>query len=472
MRENYPLFINGEWVEKQETYGVINPFNNEIIGLLSKPDKADIELAISAAEKGFSKMKNLHTYERFEILEKTGKILERNSKEIARFISLEVGKAFKYSLIETQRVVNIFKFAAEEAKRIHGETVPMDVVKGFENKIAFYTRIPLGIIAAITPFNFPINLPAHKIAPAIAAGNSIVFKPSINGSITAHYLVRALIEAGLPEEAINLLYGDKDTGEAIVTNGKIRMISFTGSPGVGRGIMTKGGLKKYTMELGSNSALIIDKSANIIEAAKKAVIGSFYNSGQVCISLQRIYVHKDIEKDFIEHFIKEAKKLKIGNPIDEDTDIGPIINPEAKQRVIAWVDEAVKEGARIELGGDFNGNIMHPTIFSNVNPKMKISCLEVFAPIVSVVGFNEITEAVRLVNDSIYGLQAGVYTNDIKNALYCIKHIDVGGILINDIPTTRADHQPYGGVKESGIGREGIKYALEEMTDLKFVSFS
>lgn len=471
MLKNYPLFINGEWVEKQETYDLINPFNNEVVGLLSKPDKIDIELAVSSAEKGFFKMKNLHTYERFEILERTGKILELNSKEIARFISLEVGKAFKYSLIETQRVVNIFKFAAEEAKRMHGETVPMDVARGFENKIAFYMRIPIGIIAAITPFNFPVNLPAHKIAPAIAAGNSIIFKPSINGSIAAHYLVGALIEAGLPKEAINLLHGDKDTGEAIIANEKIRMISFTGSPKAGREIMAKGGLKKYTMELGSNSALIVDKSANIIEAAKKAVIGSFYNSGQVCISLQRIYAHKDIEKDFTYHFIKEAKKLKIGNPMDENTDIGPVINLKAKQRIIQWVEEAVKEGAKVELGGDFNGNIMSPTVFSNVNPRMKISCLEVFAPIVSVVSFSEITEAVHFVNDSIYGLQAGVYTNDIKNALYCIKHIDVGGILINDIPTTRADHQPYGGVKESGFGREGIKYALEEMTDLKFISF-
>lgn len=472
MLKNYPLFIGGEWIEKQDTYDIVNPFNDEIIALLSKPDRTDIELAVSSAEKGFSKVKNLHVYERVEILEETCRILERDSNEIAHFISLEVGKAFKYSLIETQRVVNIFKFAAEEAKRLHGETVSMDVVRGFENKIAFYTRVPVGIIAAITPFNFPINLPAHKIAPAIAAGNSIVFKPSVNGSITAHYLVNALIEAGLPKEAINLLHGDKDTGEAIVANESIRMVSFTGSHKVGRDIMMKGGLKKYTMELGSNSALIIDKSADIIKAAEKAVTGSFYNSGQVCISLQRIYVHKDVEKDFIEHFIKETKKIKAGNPVDEDTDIGPVINPEAKQRIADWVAEAVKEGAKIELGGDFNGNIMSPTIFSNVDPDMKISCLEVFAPIVSVVGFNEISEAVRLVNDSIYGLQAGIYTNDIKNALYCIKHIDVGGILINDIPTTRADHQPYGGVKKSGLGREGMKYAVEEMTELKFISFS
>lgn len=472
MPKKYPLFINGEWVEKQETYNIINPFNNEVVGLLSKPDKSDIESAISSAEKGFSKMRHLNTYERVEILEKTGRILEQNAGEIAMFISLEVGKTLKYSLIETQRVVNIFKFSAEEAKRMHGETVTMDVIKGFENKIAFYTRIPIGIVAAITPFNFPINLPAHKIGPAIAAGNSVVFKPSINGSITAYYLVKALIEAGLPKDAINLLYGDKDTGEHIVANEKVRMVSFTGSPKVGREIMRHGGLKKYTMELGSNSALIVDKSANIIEAARKAVIGSFYNSGQVCISLQRIYVHKDIEKDFIEHFIKETKKLKIGNPINEDTDIGPIINIEAKQRITDWMNESIKEGAKVEFGGDFNGNVMDPTIFSNVNPGMKISCLEVFAPIVSVVAFSEISEAVHLVNNSIYGLQAGIYTNNIKNALYCIKHIDVGGILINDIPTTRADHQPYGGVKESGLGREGIKYALEEMTDLKFISFS
>ncbi len=472
MPKNYPLYINGKWVEKKATYDVINPFNSEVVAHLSKPEKSDVEEAVISAEKGFHKMKNLHTYERFEILEKTGDILKRDSKEIARYISLEVGKAYKYSLIETQRVVNIFKYAAEEAKRIHGETVPMDAVRGFENRTSFYLRVPVGIIAAITPFNFPVNLPAHKIAPAIAAGNSIVFKPSINGSITAYFLVRALLEAGLPENAVSLLYGDKDTGEAIVTNEKIRMVSFTGSPKAGREIMSKGGLKKYTMELGSNSALIVDKSANILEAARKAVVGAFYNSGQVCISLQRIYVHKDIEREFLEHFIKETKKLKIGDPLDESTDIGPVISQESKQRIMEWVEEAVKEGAKIELGGDFKENIMNPTIFSGVTEKMKISCLEVFAPIVSTVPFKDINEAVHMVNDSIYGLQAGIYTNDLKNAMYFIKHIDAGGVLINDIPTARADHQPYGGVKESGIGREGVKYALEEMTELKFISFA
>ncbi|MFW0883631.1 aldehyde dehydrogenase family protein [Candidatus Acidulodesulfobacterium sp. H_13] len=471
MPKNYPLYINGKWIEKKDFYEVINPFNDNVIGFLSKPDENDIKSAVASAEKGFLKMKDLHTYERFEILEKTGEILKKNSKELARFISLEAGKAYKYSLIETQRVVDLFKYAAEEAKRIHGETVPMDIIKGFENRIAFYLRVPVGVIAAITPFNFPANLPAHKIAPAIAAGNSIVFKPSVNGSITAYFLVQALLEAGLPKDAINLLYGDEDTGESLVSNEKVRMISFTGSPKVGKKIMSKGGLKKYAMELGSNSALIIDKSADIVEAARKAVIGAFYNSGQVCISLQRIYIHQDVEKEFIGYFIKETKKLKIGDPINEETDIGPLINPESKHRITAWVDEAVKEGAKVELGGDFNGNIMEPTIFSNVKQDMKISCLEIFAPVVSLVAFKHISEAVHYVNDSIYGLQAGIYTNDFKNALYCIKRIDTGGVLINDIPTTRADHQPYGGVKESGIGREGIKYAVEEMTELKFISF-
>ena len=472
MLKNYPLYINGKWSEKKETYEVVNPFNDEVVALLSKPDKSDVETAVASAEKGFHKMKNLHTYERFEILEKAAEILKRESKELARHISLEVGKAYKYSLIETQRVVNLFKYAAEEAKRIHGETVPMDIVRGFENKVSFYSRVPVGVIAAITPFNFPVNLPAHKIAPAIAAGNSIVFKPSINGSITAFFLVKALLEAGLPENAVNLLYGDKDTGEAIISDDRIRMVSFTGSPKVGREIMSKGGLKKYTMELGSNSALVVDKTADIMEAARKAVIGAFYNSGQVCISLQRIYVDKGVENEFVEHFIKETKKLKIGDPLDESTDIGPIISSESKQRIIEWMEEAVAGGAKIELGGGFNGNLMNPTIFSGVAGKMKISCLEVFAPIVSVVPFDEIAEAVRMVNDSIYGLQAGIYTNDLKNAMYFVKHIDAGGVLINDIPTSRADHQPYGGIKESGIGREGVRYAVEEMTELKFVSFA
>lgn len=472
MLKKYPLYIGGKWIDRDESYNIRNPFNDQTVGLLSKPGPDDIESAISSSVDGFSEIKNLHTYERVEILENAAGILEKQSRDIAEIISLEVGKAFKYSLIEVQRASSLFKFAAEEAKRIHGETVPLDILKGFENKIAFYTRVPIGIIAAITPFNFPVNLPAHKIAPAIAAGNSIVFKPSINGSITAYFLVKVLLEAGMPGNAINLLYGDGDTGELLVKDDRIRMISFTGSPGVGRAIMKNGGLKKYTMELGSNSALIIDKTADIAEAARKSVIGAFYNSGQVCISLQRIYVHADVMTSFVGRFIKETEKLKTGDPLDENTDIGPIINSDSKQRITEWMDEAVREGAKIELGGSFEGNIMKPTIFSGISPDMKISCLEAFAPIVSIVSFNDIGEAVRHVNDSIYGLQAGIYTNDIKTALYCVKHIDVGGVLINDIPTTRADHQPYGGVKESGIGREGAKYAIEEMTELKFVSFS
>ncbi len=472
MIKKYPLFINGKWIDKDDFYEDVNPFSGEIEAYLSKPDKNDIKFAIDSVEEGFEQIKNLHAFERADILERTALNLEKNSKEIAHFITVEVGKAHKYSLVEVNRVANVFKFAAEEAKRLHGETVPMDAIKGYENKIAFYMRVPVGVIAAITPFNFPINLPAHKIAPAIAAGNAIVFKPSVNGSVVAYYLVQALLESGLPEKAICLLYGDKDTGEAITSNDKIRMVSFTGSPKAGREIMAKGGLKKYTMELGSNSALIIDKDADIAEAAKKSVIGSFYNSGQVCISLQRIYVHKDAEQSFIKHFVEETKKLKVGDPLDKDTDIGPIISDESKERVYSWIKEAVADGAKIETGGSFTGSVLEPTIFSNVHQRMKISCLEVFAPIVSIVSFEDIKEAVDYVNDSIYGLQAGVYTNNMKNAMYCIKHIDAGGVLINDIPTTRADHQPYGGVKESGFGREGVKYAAEEMTELKFISFS
>ncbi len=472
MAKKYPLFINGRWALKKDTYRVINPFDDSTAGFLSKPGKKDIEEAVSSAEKGFFEIKRLHAYERCDILNKTAAIIESMAPKIAETISMEAGKAYKYSLIEVERAVNLFKFAAEEAKRIHGETVPLDILKGFENKIAFYTRVPVGVVAAITPFNFPLNLPAHKIAPAIATGNSVVFKPSVNGSITAYLLVKALTLAGLPVNSINLLYGDRDTGEKIVSDERIRMISFTGSPKAGKEIMKIGGLKKYTMELGSNSALIIDKTANIAGAARKAVIGAFYNSGQVCVSLQRIYVHRDIEEAFTAEFIKETKKLKTGNPLDGRTDIGPLINPDSRERIIFWMEEALRGGAKIISGGDFNGNIMKPTVFSNISHKMKISCLEVFAPVVSIVNFSEIREAVGYVNDSMYGLQAGIYTNDIKNALYCVKNIDVGGVLINDIPTTRADHQPYGGVKESGIGREGIRYAMEEMTDLKFISFS
>jgi len=334
-------------------------------------------------------------------------------------------------------------------------------------------RVPKGIIGAITPFNFPLNLVAHKVAPAIAAGNSVVLKPATATPITSIKLGEIMLQAGLPKGVLNIVTGKgSELGDWIVTDDRIAMITFTGSLEVGRRIKAMAGLKPVTLELGSNSALIIDEGININQAIPRCIMGGFANSGQVCISLQRIYIHKNIVKDFSEKFVSEVKKLKIGNPLDNDVEFGPMIDEKEAIRAKEWIDEAVKQGAKTLIGGERNGSVLQATILTDVTSDMKVIKEEVFAPIVSIVPFDDFEEAVSLVNNSIYGLNAGVYTNSMKNAITAVKEIKAGGVIINDVPTFRVDQMPYGGVKSSGIGREGLKYAIEEMTDIKMIVFN
>ena len=473
MSKKYKMLINGKWLTSSDTIEVKNKFNKKVIGTIPKASKDDVNQAIKSAQDGFKVMSNMPAHQKSAVLEKTSALIDQHKEEIAGIIAMEAGKAWKYALGEVNRAVQTFKFASEEAKNIHGETVPMDAGVGGENKIGFFMRFPIGIVGAISPFNFPLNLVAHKVAPAIAAGNSVVLKPATTTPLTALRMGELLMEAGLPDGALNIIMGGGSTvGDWLVTDPRIAMVTFTGSPPVGKYIMSRGGLKKYTMELGANSAVILCDDADIDKAIPRCIIGSYANSGQVCISLQRIYIHKRVEQEFTEKFITAAKLLVVGDPVNKDCDVGPMIDIREAERVEMWIKEAVTDGAKIQIGGTRNGAMVQPTVLTNVKPEMKVVKDEIFGPVVSIIPFEDIDDVVHQVDDSKYGLQAGIYTSDISKAFKAVKEINVGGVIINDVPTYRVDHMPYGGNKESGIGREGLKYAVEEMTNIKMVCFN
>lgn len=468
MRKN--LFINGDWVEAAEYTQLCSPYSNEVIAEIPKANVEEVEAALVAADAARETMANMPLYKRAIILEKLASLLEARAEEAAELIALEAAKPISTAKAEVQRTIQTYKFAAEEAKRIHGETIPVDAAPGGDGRIAYTVREPLGIVAAITPFNFPMNLVAHKIGPAIASGNTVVLKPASQTPLTSYFIGELLVEAGLPKGALNIVTGAGSLiGNKLVTDNRVKKISFTGSPAVGIGIRNQAGLKKVTLELGSNAAVIIDENVNIDKLIPRVVSGAFAFQGQVCISVQRIYVHEKMYDLFVDKFVTATKELKLGDPLDPTTDVSALISPQDVKRTLSWIEEAKEQGAIIATGGESEGNILQPTVLLHVKPEQKVSCQEVFAPIVSIMKFTSIQDAFDQVNDSKYGLQAGIYTDNIHVALQATQKLHVGGVIINDIPTFRLDHLPYGGVKESGMGREGLKYAIEEMTEMKLV---
>ncbi len=473
MPEHYKMLIGGKWLSGTEQIKVINPYNQEVLGTVPKASQQNVDAAIRAAQNGWEIISNMPAHQRSKILENMSSLLTQHREEMATIIASEAGKAWKYANGEVGRSIETFKFAAEEAKQIHGQTVPMDASPNSETRTGFYFRTPIGVIGAITPFNFPLNLVAHKVAPAVAAGNSVVLKPATATPLTAIRMAELLMEAGLPDGVLNIVMGSGSTvGVWLVTDPRLAMITFTGSPPVGKYIISHGGLKKYTMELGSNSAVIICQDADLAKAVPRCVMGSFANSGQVCISVQRIYVHQDVVNDFSRLFIEATKKQIVGDPLDKNCEVGPMINLQEAERAEQWVHEAVTHGAIIQTGGNRNGALFEPTVLTKVTPEMKVIKDEIFAPVVSIVPYQNFGDVLKLVNDSKYGLQAGIYTQNIDRAFQAVKRINAGGIIINDVPTFRVDHMPYGGNKESGIGREGLKYAMEEMTNIRMVCFN
>ncbi len=465
------LFINGQWVDGGIPLEITNKYNGQVIGTLPTARREDVEAAVAAAKQAEDVMTEIPAYKRSEMLARTAALIRARKDEFARTIAAEAGKALKYARAEVERAVSTFVIAAEEAKRLHGETIPLDAVAAGEGYFGFYVRRPVGVIAAISPFNFPLNLVAHKVAPALASGNTLVLKPASTTPLTAVKLCEILEEAGLPAGVINLVIGPGSTvGEWLVTDPRVDKITFTGSPAVGRHITSVAGIKKVTLELGNNSPVIIAPDADLNYVAKRCAVGAYYNSGQVCISVQRIYSQKQVYEPFTEKFVKASEAMVVGDPLDERVDVGPMIDPKEVDRIEGWIKEAANSGAKVLTGGKRDGAIYYPTVLSDVKADMKVVAEEVFAPVASVIACDDFEESLQFANETKFGLQVGVFTRDIDRVFKAIKRLNFGGVIINDTPAFRADHMPYGGNRQSGLGREGVRFAMEDMTNIEMVA--
>ena len=465
------LWINGQWHDAEESYELASPYSGEVIAHVAKASIQDVEKAIEGAQQAFQSFKKTTAYERAEILYKVVDMMRQRKEELAEILALEAGKPIVAGLAEIDRTIATYQFAAEGAKQAKGETVPMDAAPGAGDRIGWTKREPLGVISAITPFNFPFNLVAHKLGPAFAVGNTVVLKPATQTPLSAIVMAEIFRDAGLPDGALQIVTGSGgELSNTLVTHPYVKKVTFTGSGKVGLKIKEKVGLRKVTLELGSNAAVIVEPSTPINKIISRCVSGAFNFAGQVCISLQRIYVHSSIIDEFTKAFVAETEKLIVGDPLEKTTDVSAMINPNEVERIREWIEEAQEQGAMIATGGVFTERTLTPTVMTNVSADMKIVCQETFAPIVSIVSYETLDDAIRLVNESDLGLNAGIYTNILSDALYAADELQAGAVIINDIPTFRVDNMPYGGVKMSGYGREGIKWAIEEMTDMKFIS--
>lgn len=465
------LWINGEWVDAKNSYELTSPYSGEPIAEVAKASVTDVEHAIEGAHKAFLAFKKTTAYERAEILYKVVDIMRGRKNEFAEILAKEAGKPISAGLTEIDRTIATYQFSAEAAKQSMGETVPMDAAPGVKDRIGYTKRVPLGVVSAITPFNFPFNLVAHKLGPAFAVGNTVVLKPATQTPLSALVMAEIFQEAGLPDGALQIVTGSGgELSDTLITHPYVKKVTFTGSGAVGLKIKEKIGLRKVTLELGSNAAVIVEPSTPIEKIVSRCVGGAFGFAGQVCISLQRVYIHESIYDEFSKAFIEETKKLKVGDPLDPSTDVSAMIHPKEVERIKQWIEEAKEQGAQVATGAEFSERWMTPTVMTNVTPNMKVVCLETFAPIVSLVPYKTLDEAIELVNASDLGLNAGIYTNVLPDALKAADELEAGAIVINDIPTFRVDNMPYGGMKNSGYGREGIKYAIQEMTDLKFIT--
>ena len=465
--------LNGEQRigEKAKTIDVFNPYNQQHLATIACASTEEVKEAIDVAQQVFEKtMKKMPAHERSRILRKAALLLEERGEQFAKTISLEAGKPINEARGEVTRAIQVLQFASEEAKRLMGEQIPMDSAIGGEQQIGIAKRVPLGVIAAITPFNFPLNLALHKIAPAIAVGNTVVLKPAEKTPLSAMLLFELLQDAGLPSGALNILQGPgADLVESLVKHPAIKKVTFTGSGKVGWHIKELAGKKPVTLELGSNAPNIIFEDANMEHAAATIAMAGFTFAGQACVSAQRVYIEQSVYEEFAQLLQDKIEALIMGDPADEKTQLGPMITEDAAIRAESWIQEAVSQGATIRTGGKRNGTMLEPTILENVTPSMQVVCMEVFAPIVALIPFTSEEEVLKAANDSVYGLQAGVFTSDINRALKFADELEMGGVWINESSVRRFDHMPYGGVKESGIGKEGIRYAIDGMSDLKFI---
>jgi acyl-CoA reductase-like NAD-dependent aldehyde dehydrogenase len=463
---DFPFCLAGKPTRSDRPLDVINPYDQSTVGRTWLAGDAEFDRAADAAVAAAGVMRALPAYERGAILTRVSTMLSQRREEVARTLAGEAGKAIRDALVETDRAALTFQVAAEAARHINGELIPMDLAPHGRGRVGIVRRVPIGPVAAISPFNFPLNLTAHKIAPAIAAGNPIVLKPATKTPLSALYLAELAVQAGLPEGAISVLPMERRTGDRLVTDPRFKLLTFTGSSAVGWDMKARAGKKKVILELGGNAGVIVDDGADLAFAVSRVVAGGFALAGQSCISVQRVFLHEQIATEFTSRLVDAVNKLTAGNPLEPGTDLGPMIDEGEAERVEAWINEAVRAGARVLTGGRRLGGAMYaPTVLTDAPADAKVCEQEAFAPLVVLSTFREFGDAVARVNESAYGLQAGVFTTNLEHAMLAFDLLEVGGVIVNDVPTWRIDHMPYGGVKDSGLGREGPRYTIEEMTE-------
>ncbi len=459
------FLVDGKWMEEGDPIEILAPYDGSVVGRIFQGRREHAEQAIAAAVKAFGTTRRLPAFERQRVLKSVAENISERKEEYARCIALEAGKPIKTARSEVDRAIFTFTVAAEESVRIYGEYLPLDWQEFTVGRWGMVRRFPLGPIAGITPFNFPLNLVAHKVAPAIAAGCTMVLKPAPQTPLTALMLAESVQQAGWPDGALNVLPLSNQDAGLLVGDDRLKLISFTGSVPVGWEIKKNSGKKKVVLELGGNAGVIVHSDADIAFAADRCAAGGFSYAGQSCISVQRILVERSVSAKFIELLVDRVSKLRTGDPMEESTDVGPMIRERDAVRAAEWIQEAVRSGARLLCGGKRNGTMLEPTVLTGTRPDMKVNCQEIFAPVVTVESYDSFEEAVRQVNASSFGLQAGIFTRDVKLLFNAYEELEVGGLVAGDVPTFRIDHMPYGGVKDSGLGREGLRYAIEEMTE-------
>ncbi|MDQ3859421.1 MAG: aldehyde dehydrogenase family protein [Actinomycetota bacterium] len=462
------LLVGGEWVDTGEWLDVRSPYSGDVVARVARGDAGLARRAVDAAARAMHDP--LPAHRRAELLERVAELLAERHDDLARTICLEAGKPMKAARLEATRAVSTYRSAAVAARTLAGEIVPMDASPAGEGKLAFTIRVPLGVVGAISPFNFPLNLVAHKVAPALAAGCAVVLKPASQTPLSALLLAELEDEAGVPAGWLNVVAGPaSEIGDVLVEDERVRMLTFTGSGDVGWGLRARAARKKVSLELGNATPVLVEADADVEDAAAKLAAHAFSFAGQSCISVQRIYVRRAVYDELLARFLPKVEALRVGDPADEETDVGPVIDDDAKERVRAWVEEARDGGATLLAGGDEENGLLRPTVLAGVTPEMKVSCEEVFGPVCTVVAYETLEEGIRLANATRYGLQAGIFTASVDAALVAAQGLEFGGVVVNEAPTFRADQMPYGGVKASGNTKEGPSYAVREMTEERLV---
>jgi acyl-CoA reductase-like NAD-dependent aldehyde dehydrogenase len=466
-KNEFGVFVAGRWENQGEIVEIHSPFDQSVVARVRSATKAQLEEAIVEAVSAFEVTRNMPSYQRKQVLDRVAAELSSRKEEFAKAICLEAGKPIKTARSEVDRAIFTMQVAAEESTRIGGEVLPLDLQEFTAGRWSIVRRFPIGPIAAITPFNFPLNLVCHKLGPALAAGCPVVLKPAPQTPVSALMLAEVIERAGWPKGALSVLYLSNDDAAALIEDDRFKMLSFTGSAAVGWQLKARSRKKKVALELGGNAGCIVHDDADVELAAARCAVGGFSYAGQSCISVQRVFVQEKVFDRFVTAFVAKVKGLKVGDPAAETTDVGPMIRESDAERAETWIREAVADGAQVLCGGGRKGSVIEPTVLTNTRDSQKVNCMEVFAPVVTVEKYSDFDEALRRVNNSTFGLQAGVFTRDAGRIFKAYEVLEVGGVIVGDVPTFRIDQMPYGGLKDSGLGREGLKYAIEEMTERK-----